>query len=246
MNAPLDPHDGFEEQAALEALGLLEEPERAQYLSHRLGCQHCQVLEQGNRTALMALAHSAPEMEPSEGFRERLLARADLERRAGERGLTALPSVPDRGGGTPGEQPRLLRFPTWRTAARRWASAAILIGTLGLGAAVGRQAYEDQVVATVPLAGPTLQGNATVRVRRGGSAELELQALASPPAGKVYQAWVIDPGSAPQPAGTLDTGSGAIRLTRDTRGRIVAVTLEPGPGSLAPTTEPFALAQVPA
>jgi hypothetical protein len=99
--------------------------------------------------------------------------------------------------------------------------AAVLI--LGVVAA-GGYSYENQVVASYPLAG-TLAGSAIVNVRRSGAAELKLQ-VANPPPGLLYEAWVIPPGGAPVSAGISPTGDATIPLTGVGSGTTVAITRE--------------------
>jgi anti-sigma-K factor RskA len=63
------------------------------------------------------------------------------------------------------------------------------------------------------------------------------------PAGKTYEAWVIDGGTA-YPAGTFES-NGTVELTREaSRGDTIAVTVEPAGGSSKPTTTPIAAGKV--
>jgi anti-sigma-K factor RskA len=70
---------------------------------------------------------------------------------------------------------------------------------------------------------------------------LVVRQLPVAPAGKTYEAWVIENGKA-LPAGTFDGGGRTIviRLTRALpAGAIVAVTVERAGGVEQPTREPF-------
>ena len=75
----------------------------------------------------------------------------------------------------------------------------------------------------------------------GGSGALVVSDLAPAPAGKTYEAWVVQGGHA-TPAGTFTGGRRTIvfRLTRALpAGAIVAVTLERAGGVDQPTNTPF-------
>jgi len=70
-----------------------------------------------------------------------------------------------------------------------------------------------------------------------GDAALIVNGLAPPPAGKTYEAWVIQDDT-PQPAGIFSGGGTqtAFALTRAVpEGATVAVTIEPAGGVDAPT-----------
>ncbi len=80
---------------------------------------------------------------------------------------------------------------------------------------------------------------------RGGSGALVVSNLASAPAGKTYEAWVIENGKA-SPAGTFGGGRRTIviRLTHALpAGAIVAVTVERAGGVEQPTRAPFITSQ---
>jgi hypothetical protein len=72
---------------------------------------------------------------------------------------------------------------------------------------------------------------------------LEVTGMPEPPAGFVYQAWLID-GNAPIPVGVMNTESGELASAgnRD-QFQTFAITVEAGPlGSAAPTSEPILVA----
>jgi anti-sigma-K factor RskA len=71
-----------------------------------------------------------------------------------------------------------------------------------------------------------------------GTAQLAVSGLDEAPAGRVYEAWVIAGGRAPQPAGLFAGGRKVVvQLTRPVPpGSTVAVTLERAGGAKAPTT----------
>jgi anti-sigma-K factor RskA len=88
----------------------------------------------------------------------------------------------------------------------------------------------------VPLTGA--KGSVVVS---GGSGALVVSDLAPAPAGKTYEAWVVEGGRA-SPAGTFAGGGRTIviRLTHALpAGAVVAVTLERAGGAAQPTQKPF-------
>lgn len=201
---PVDDHtEQFEQLAGLAALDVLEGDEQRRFEDHAAHCDRCQLMLRLDREAL---ARAAPEMDPSPDFKARLMQRAAQE----------LAETEERGG-------RVIEFPWWRRTPR-WASALAAVFVLGIVAA-GGYSYENQVVATYPLAG-TLAGRAVVNVRRSGAAELEMRGVASPPPGQIYEAWVIPSGAAPVPAGTSSSGDATLPLSGIRRGVTVAVTQE--------------------
>ena len=99
----------------------------------------------------------------------------------------------------------------------------------------------QEALLGVPLTG----ASGSVVVGAGGNAALVVLNLVSAPAGKTYEAWVIEKGKA-LPAGTFGGGGRTIviHLTRSLpAGAIVAVTLERAGGVEQPTREPFITSQ---
>jgi hypothetical protein len=75
-----------EELAALYALDLLEGAELIEFQVHLAVCALCYDTVKQDELALSALSAGAPEMDPSPGFRERLLEQAAQELRGIVRG----------------------------------------------------------------------------------------------------------------------------------------------------------------
>lgn len=225
------------ELAGLYALGSLDGDELETFRAHLDRCAACRTTVEQDRRTLARLTAATPEMEPSPGFRERLLARAadEMQSRALDAEL-----VPE-----PGPAPIAIRARAPRR--RPWALllAAALSLALALGALLTQQAFSRQVVARTELAARDGQpGTATVIVRRTGDAELAMQGLPEPPPGQVYEAWVIGADGRPLPAGTGTRGTGTITLQRPVRGATVALTLEAAPGRDTPSSEPIRLGVV--
>jgi anti-sigma-K factor RskA len=83
-------------------------------------------------------------------------------------------------------------------------------------------------------------------VRSGAGGKLVLVDLPKPAAGRTYEAWLIGADKTPLPAGTFGGGKAVVvPLVGDAGGsKTVAITVEPDGGSQAPTTKPFASAQL--
>lgn len=213
----------FEELAGLAALQALEGDELSEFEQHARTCQRCQAIARADREAVALLGLAAPEMDPSPGFKERLMQRA-----AAELAQQAPPEpVPLR--------PRVVAFrrPAWVASL-----AAVLVIAL---AGAGTYTYMNQVVTSVALAGSG-PGQAVVQVKRSGAATLQMRGLPAPPAGYVYEAWIIPPGAAPVPAGTTSSGQAELALSGQVVGTTVAITVEQAPGVDAPTHLPPLLA----
>jgi anti-sigma-K factor RskA len=110
-----------------------------------------------------------------------------------------------------------------------------------VGLTVWNIALHNRLGSREALHDVSLNGAAgSVIVGRGGAGELVVAHLAPAPAGKTYEAWVVQ-GKAARPAG-LFAGGGAttvVHLTRPVpRGSIVAVTVEQAGGVEQPTSSP--------
>jgi hypothetical protein len=220
----------FEELAGLAALRALEGDELSEFERHAQACPRCRAIERADREAVLLLGLTAPEMDASSGFKERLMQRAAAE--LAERPAQARREpVPLR--------PRLVLFrrPAWVASL-----AAVLVIAL---AGAGTYTYMNQVVTSVALSG-TGPGQAVVVVRRSGAATLELRGLPNPQPGFVYEAWIIPPNQAPVPAGTSAAGQADLSLSGSIQiqGTTVAITLETAPGVNAPTSPPLLAAPV--
>jgi anti-sigma-K factor RskA len=103
--------------------------------------------------------------------------------------------------------------------------------------------------STWPLAclpAPTACGVSGRVIAAGGVLRVEASGLAALPSGKVYQAWVIQPGGEPVPEPTFvpdAEGRASVAVpSGQPKGTLIAVTVEPAGGSQAPTTKPFVAA----
>jgi Anti-sigma-K factor rskA len=237
----------FEELAGLAALRALEGDELSEFEQHAQTCQRCQAIERADREAVALLGLAAPEMDASPGFKERLMQRAAAEVAArpleSARPAEAAPPVEPAAPVEPEPRepiplrPRVVPFrrPAWVASL----AAVVVIALAG----AGTYSYMNQVVTSVALAGSG-PGQAVVQVRRSGAASLQMRGLPAPPAGYVYEAWIIAPGAAPVPAGTTASGQAELPLSGQVVGTTVAITQEVAPGVNAPTSTPILAAPV--
>jgi len=205
---------GIHELSAAYALDALEADERREFEEHLTHCPECHEAVAAFQETASALAHQVDMPPPPLALRERILKQARRERAN---------VVPLR--------PRWV-FPATATLAAVAACAAI---GLGIWAATLNDRLGERPQA-IGLSG----ASGSVLVTPGGQATLVVKNLQPPPAGKTYEAWVIQ-GNDPRPAGTFSGGGPvAFVLTRKVPdGAIIAVTLEPAGGVDQPTTDPL-------
>jgi hypothetical protein len=238
-----------EGQACLFAFGVLEGAELARFERHLAMCGRCAEVVDGDRAIVSTLSLTAPDVEPSPGFKEQLLARAAAE----------LAARPDLGGTdadgagsgmrAPGSASVPFRFRRTSSAPLTWLLplAAILIALLAGTGLLSRQIASEQLVPVATLANQADRGRADLLVRRStGEGAIQLTGFDDLGNGQVYQSWVIRPGSQPVPTGASPSGSSTLALAGDVRGATVAITLEPGPGAQAPSQQPFVIGDAPA
>jgi anti-sigma-K factor RskA len=216
---PVDDHtQEYEQLAGLQALNVLEGEDLRRFEQHAAQCERCRLMVQLDREAL---ALAAPEMDPSPDFKTRLMERAARE-------------LADRAEPIPIRERPPNVIPFRRRAP--WLSAIAAVLVLGVVTA-GGYAYENQVIASYALSG-SVSGSAIVNVKRSGAAELDLRGVQDPPAGFLYEAWVIPANSQPIPVGTTDRGDAKLPLERLANGTTVAITQERSRVA-APTSAPI-------
>ncbi|HET6317043.1 MAG TPA: anti-sigma factor, partial [Chloroflexota bacterium] len=196
-----DHSEEFEQLAGLAALRALEGDELARFEQHAQHCERCRLIVRTDRETLARLSLAAPEMEPSPGFKSRLMARAAAEL-AQAQDVERPQPIPLR----PRSGSKILQF-------RRsvWASALAAVFVIGV-VSTSVFTYMNQVVASYTLSG-TAPGEALVIVRRSGAVELEMHGVADPPSGFVYEAWIIPPGQQPMAAGVTPRGEARLPLS---------------------------------
>jgi anti-sigma-K factor RskA len=194
--------------AAAYALDALDPEERWTYERHLDTCERCREEVAALRESAKELAYAAEGAEPPAELRDRILAAARAEPRTAT-------VVPIR---------RRWLFPA--TAIAAVAAASLAIG-LGLWANSLRDGPSQRVVA--------MEGGGSL-VIEGEQATL-VACVDAPPAGKAYEAWVIEE-ETPRPAGLFSGGCQHVPLEEPVEpGNTVAVTLENARGSDQPTSD---------
>jgi anti-sigma factor RsiW len=215
-------NDTLHDLTAAYALDALEADDARAYEEHLAGCERCRQELASLGAAAGSLAYAVLPAEPPPALRARILEAARAER----------PNVVSL-------RPRASMRPLALVAAVA-ACAAVGLGVWNV------LLHNDLNSAQKALHGVPLNGAAgSVVVGSGGSGALVVSNLASAPAGKTYEAWVIKDGKA-LPAGMFLGGGKTIviRLTRALpAGAIVAVTVERAGGVSQPTQRPLITSQ---
>jgi anti-sigma-K factor RskA len=232
-----------ESLAGLYAFGILEGAELARFERHLADCGRCAEVVDGDQAIVSTVSLTAPEAEPSPGFKEGLLARAALEIAARtDQGSGGVGGEGARSGPVPFRPRRNPPVPlVWLLPL----AAVILALFVGAGL-LSRQISSAQIVAAATLENRSDRGRAEVLVRRSGEGVIQLTGFEDLKDGQVYQAWVIRPGSQPVATGLSTSGNSMLTLEGDVRGAKVAVTLEPRPGATVPSVRPFVIGDAPA
>jgi anti-sigma-K factor RskA len=232
-----------ESLAGLYAFGVLEGAELARFERHLAECGRCAEVVDGDRAIVSTLSLTAPEVEAEPGFKERLLAQAAVE----------VAARTDEGSGGTGDggvglSPAPFRRRRGPAVTLAWLLplAAVIVALLVGGGLLSRRIASERIVAVVPLENRLDRGRAEVVVRASGEGVVQLNGFDDLNDGRVYQAWVIRPGSQPFATGASTRGNSTLTLDGDVRGTRVAVTLEDGPGATTPKVPPFVIGNAPA
>lgn len=223
-------HVRWEEELGAYLLDALSPAEARAMEAHLAGCPRCQEDERRLQPSIAALAASVPQLAAPATLRESLLETVQAE--------AAAARAADPGARRPG---RLLRWarpsiPSFRPAGALAAVALVVGGVTGYALSTGDT---NTIRARATAAAP--QAEATMIVR-DGSAELVVDRLPAPRAGRVYQVWLRD-GATIRPSTLFSVdrrgkGAAAIPGGLDEAVDEVMVSEEPAEGSLAPTTPP--------
>jgi anti-sigma-K factor RskA len=202
---------GIHELSAAYALDALSADERQEFEEHLAHCAECQETVAAFHDTAASLAHGVEAQQPPPELRSRILVAARGEREN---------VVPLR--------------PRWalRATGAVAAVAAILAVVFGIWAASLHNELGGR-----PQAFALTGADGQLVVTPDREAALIVNGLAAAPAGKTYEAWVIQ-GDTPQAAGIFPGGGTqtAFALTRAVpTGATVAVTIEPAGGVDAPT-----------
>jgi anti-sigma-K factor RskA len=235
MSQPIEIHT----LSGAYALDALTEIERAGFARHISECQACaqEVAEFGETASRLSAA--AWEVPPPR-LRDAVLAEVRQTRQV-----------------TAGRAERIGNVDVARW--RRWTAASVAAGVVALGGmaavwVVQEQRIDDaerqaaQVSSVIDSRDVTVKGAdynggrvtvATSPARDAGVVVMEN--FPAPPAGKVYQLWLIDHGAATS-VGYMEPGqrSGTMYVPAVGHADTIGVTLEPEGGSTAPTSAPVA------
>jgi anti-sigma-K factor RskA len=201
------------------ALDALDDAEERRFEEHLALCERCREELAGLREAAAALAYGAPSAVPPPALKGRILAQARSER----------PNVSS-----------LRRRRSW---AGPFAAAAALAAAIALAVGLATRSNGPNAFTHVlgqPGAKVVRMGGGALAVAPDGEAALALR-VPRAPAGKTYQAWVIQP-HAIRSAGLF---SGGRKLTvfklrmRVPKGSVVGITVERAGGAPQPTQKPF-------
>jgi anti-sigma-K factor RskA len=209
-------HDGIQELTAAYALDALDPADEREFEEHLARCASCRAEVASFREATTALAYNVDTPAPRPALRARILDRVRAEQ--------------------PGAvEPRRRR---WSLPLATGFAAAAACAALGLGLwAASLQGKLSDRAETVALTG----ASGSLVVSPSGQGVLVVSRLAPAPAGKTYEAWVIQDGRA-RSAGLFDGGGDrtAVALTRHVPdGAVVAVTIEDKGGVKQPTGRPL-------
>lgn len=220
------------------ALDALDPAEREEYERHLADCEPCREELASFWEVTSALAVAADGPTPSPALRERILESA----RAETQNVVRL-------------GPRRRLTPVLAAATAIAAVVAIGLGLYAVSlhgqlgdtkAQLSAQQAVASVLADADATTVALQaGSGKLVVAADGSAVLVLDHLADAPAGKTYQAWVVQ-GTTPASAGTFSArdGRAVVPIPQPVPdGAVVAVTVEPAGGATAPTLPPVAASQ---
>jgi anti-sigma-K factor RskA len=226
---------GIHELTAGYALDALDPAEREEFERHLAGCEQCQEELASFWEVSSALAVAADGPAPSAALRERILADARAEKQ------TVVPLESRR---------RLSPILASVTAIAAAVAIGLGIYSISLGGQLDdtRAALTAQESAAAVLADPTAttvalqSGSGRLVINGDGAAVLVLDDLAAAPAGKTYQAWIVE-GQTPVSAGIFDTTDkqAIVPIPEGVpNGAVVAVTVEKAGGASSPTLPPLA------
>jgi anti-sigma factor RsiW len=231
------------------ALDALPDLERAEFERHLPHCPSCDAEVRGLRETAARLA-MARALQPPPGMEQRVLASAYRTRQLP-------PLVPERlhhrraqvsrlFAGQPGRIPR--RVAAFAAAAS--VAAAVALGVTQVSSQHQLKSTRASAVAISRVVTAPDARIQTTRTTAGGSVTVVASAalreavvtasgMVSPPAGRVYQVWVMSPSGA-RSAGLM-VGAGTLLASAVVPGDRIGITVEPAGGTSKPTTTPVAV-----
>ncbi|MEO8965997.1 MAG: anti-sigma factor [Solirubrobacteraceae bacterium] len=227
---PTQHHDCGADVAAY-ALHALDPVEAATFERHLEQCTICRDELTAFRSVIDALPMSVPAVTAPRKLKRRVMA--------------AVTAEPTR---TAAPAPRRAWLPQFSILSPRlgMALAGVVAAVVIAGALVLPGSGTSSRVVTAQVIGQS--GSAKLRIT-DGHAELIVDHLAAPPAGKIYEVWLRRHGGPPIPTKALfsvtRSGAGDVEVPGDLGGvSAMMVTPEPAGGSPTPTHSPIIRAQL--
>jgi len=220
-------------------LGALGGDDERVFAEHLAGCAECTADVAQLKMVADALPMAAPQVVPPPALKARIMGAVESEaallRAAGPE--ADRPARAERGQG---------RFARWLAPLGRLRpvpAAALATVILAVGVLVGVLASGGDDTSTTRGFAP--QGAQVALHVTGDHGRLDFTGMPAPPAGRVYQVWLVHGDRAPRPTHTLFTvahdGRAQVDILESLKGTDkVLVTDEPAGGSRAPTTQPVA------
>lgn len=221
---PTEHHDCGADVAAY-SLHALDPDEAVTFERHLEQCTICRDELIAFRSVVDTLPMTVPAVAAPRKLKRHVMAAIAAERKRG-----AAPA------------PRRAWLPQFSLASPRlgMALAAIVAAVVIAGALTLPGSGTSSRIVTAQVIGQS--GNAKLRIT-GDHAELIVNHLAAPPAGKIYEVWLTRPGRLPTPTRSLfsvnSNGADDVEVPGNLRGvSVVTVTPEPVGGSTHPTGDP--------
>lgn len=220
---------------AAYALGALDPTGAERFAEHLRGCAICRDELQAFRAVVDVLPLTAPPAAPRPALKRSVMAAV-----AADQKLAAAAASPEPVR-RPGRWAALLPSP------RLGLALAVVLAAVLIGGGLALQ--PSGTPHTRLLSAQVIGAPGTARIRiTGDRAELEVVHFAQPPAGHIYEVWLVRPGHKPAPTNALfgvrRNGSGDVDIPGSMRGvTAMMVTPEPTGGSQTPTAPPVIRAQ---
>ena len=227
------------------SLDALPDPERVEFERHLQHCPSCEAEVRGLRETAARLA-MAQALQPPPGMAERVLAAAYRTRQLPPLPTDRLRAARDHRRGQVARRFAPRRIVGFAAAAS--VAAAVTFGitqvstqhrlesTQASNAAITRVVTAPD--ARIERARTSAGGNVTV-VASSALREAVVTGTGTPPAGRVYQVWVMSPSGA-RSAGLM-VGPSTVLASAVVPGDRIGITVEPAGGTSKPTTTPVAV-----
>ena len=227
------------------ALDALPDPERMEFERHLQHCPSCEAEVRGLRETAARLA-MAQALQPPPGMQQRVLAAAYRTRQ-----LPPLRSDRLRAARDHRRAQIARRFAPRRIAAFAAAASVAAAVALGITQVSTQHRLESTQASNAAISRVVTAPDArieTTRTSTGGSVtvvasaalrEAVVTGTGTPPAGRVYQVWVMSPSGA-RSAGLM-AGPSTVLASAVVPGDRIGITVEPPGGTSKPTTTPVAV-----